>query len=46
VAAAAVLALDAAWPDTVVAAVIALIFLRSAIRILGEALPQFRNTSP
>jgi Co/Zn/Cd efflux system component len=43
VAAAGVSAFNAGWPDILVAALIALIFLRSAMRILAEALPQFRN---
>jgi cation diffusion facilitator family transporter len=30
------------WPDIVIAAVIAAIFLRSAVRVLREAWPQFR----
>ena len=33
---------DAAWPDIVVGMLIALVFLRSAIRVLRQAWPQFR----
>ncbi len=34
--------LDAGWPDIAVGGIIALIFLRSAIRVLREAWPQWR----
>jgi cation diffusion facilitator family transporter len=46
VAAAAVGALNAAWPDIVVALAIAFLFLRSAVRVIGEAWPQFRSGVP
>ncbi|MBI0477078.1 cation transporter [Sphingomonas sp. MA1305] len=36
----------AAWPDVAVAAIIALIFLRSAWRVLGEAIPAWRSARP
>jgi Co/Zn/Cd efflux system component len=44
-AAAGVYATGAAWPDIAVGAVIAIIFLRSAIRVLRQAWPQFRAPS-
>lgn len=43
VAAIAVAVLDDGWPDIAVGAIIALIFLRSAIRVLREAWPQWRT---
>lgn len=43
-AAASVAALGTGWPDIVVGSLIALLFLRSAIRVLREAWPQFRST--
>lgn len=45
-AAGGVQATGAAWPDILVGAVIALLFFRSAIRVLREAWPQFRSTRP
>ena len=32
---------DSLWPDIVVGSIIALIFLRSAVRVIGQAWPQF-----
>ena len=34
------------WPDVAVAAVIAFLFFRSALRVTREAWPQFRATAP
>lgn len=45
-AAAGVYAFDAAWPDILVGAMIAILFFRSAIRVLRQAWPQFRSASP
>lgn len=42
VAAAAVAGFQSGWPDIVVGGVIALVFLRSAVRVLQEAWPQWR----
>lgn len=42
-AAAGVATFDSGWPDIVVGASIALVFLRSAIRVLRAAWPQFRG---
>lgn len=42
-AAGAVAWLDSAWPDIIIGTLIAVIFLRSALRVLKEAWPQFRN---
>jgi cation diffusion facilitator family transporter len=42
VAAGVVALTDSPWPDILVAAVIAILFLRSAIRVTREAWPQFR----
>ena len=39
-------ATGSAWPDIAVGAIIALIFLRSAWRVLGEAIPAWRNARP
>lgn len=36
----------AAWPDIVIGGVIAIIFLRSAWRVLAEAIPAWRKSSP
>jgi Co/Zn/Cd efflux system component len=44
-AAAGVSAFDSGWPDIVIGIVIALIFMRSAIRVLAAAWPQFRQRS-
>lgn len=46
VAAALVAATGSPWPDVAVAAVIAAIFLRSSIRVLGEAWPAWRRAAP
>jgi len=35
---------DAAWPDVIVAAAIAYLFLRSSLRVIAEAWPQYRST--
>jgi Co/Zn/Cd efflux system component len=35
---------DAAWPDALVAAAIAFMFLRSSLRVIAEAWPQYRST--
>lgn len=45
-AAGGVYATGAAWPDILVGAVIAILFFRSAIRVLRQAWPQFRSGSP
>jgi cation diffusion facilitator family transporter len=42
-AAAGVAATQSAWPDILVGAAIAVLFLRSALRVLREAWPQFRQ---
>ena len=34
------------WPDIAVAAVIALLFIRSSLGVMAEAWPQFRGTAP
>ena len=44
-AAGGVYATGAAWPDILVGAVIAVLFFRSAIRVLRQAWPQFRSAS-
>ena len=44
-AAAGVYALGSPWPDIAVGAVIAVIFFRSAFRVLSEAWPQYRAAS-
>lgn len=36
--------LDSPWPDIAIGLMIALVFFRSAVRILREAWPQFRNS--
>ena len=46
VAAAGVYAFDAGWPDIAVGSIIALLFFRSAIRVLRQAWPQFRSARP
>lgn len=46
VAAAGVHAFDADWPDIVVGSIIALLFFRSAVRVLRQAWPQFRSGRP
>lgn len=46
IAAAGVAWAQAAWPDIVVGALIALVFLRSAIGVLREAWPQWRAAAP
>ncbi len=45
-AAGGVYATGAAWPDILVGAVIAVLFFRSAIRVLRQAWQQFRSASP
>lgn len=40
-----VYALDSPWPDIAIGAVIAIIFFRSAFRVLSEAWPQYRAAS-
>ena len=35
---------DAAWPDALVAAAIAFMFLRSSLKVLADAWPQYRST--
>jgi Co/Zn/Cd efflux system component len=46
IAAGGVYAFDAGWPDLVVGALIAILFFRSAIRVLRQAWPQFRSAEP
>jgi len=46
IAAGLVAATGSVWPDIAVGAVIALIFLRSAWRVLGEAIPAWREARP
>jgi Co/Zn/Cd efflux system component len=46
VTAAAVWALDSAWPDLVVAAILLALFLRSALRVVGSALRALRPAAP
>ncbi|WCP16138.1 Cadmium, cobalt and zinc/H(+)-K(+) antiporter (plasmid) [Sphingobium sp. AntQ-1] len=46
IAAGLVAATGSVWPDIAVGAVIALIFLRSASRVLGEAIPAWREARP
>ena len=45
IAAVAVWYLQSPWPDIVVAAIIAFVFLRSAVRVLRSAWPEFREAS-
>ena len=35
---------DSAWPDALVAAAIAFMFLRSSLRVIADAWPQYRST--
>jgi Co/Zn/Cd efflux system component len=35
---------DSAWPDALVAAAIAFMFLRSSVRVIADAWPQYRST--
>jgi Co/Zn/Cd efflux system component len=42
VAAVAVAALSSAWPDIIIGAAMAAVVLRSAVRVLGDALPKLR----
>ncbi|MCA1713578.1 MAG: cation transporter [Gammaproteobacteria bacterium] len=44
IAAGVVALLGSGWPDIAVGSIIALIFLRSAVRVLRQAWPQFRGT--
>lgn len=46
VAAGLVAATGSAWPDIAVGGIIALIFLRSAWRVLADAIPAWRNAEP
>lgn len=47
IAAAGAVALTASpWPDILIAAVIAFLFLRSAMRVIIEAWPQYRSAAP
>jgi len=46
VAAVAVSAFNSGWPDIIVGLIIAGLFLRSAYRVLSQALPAFRSHSP
>lgn len=46
IAAAGVYAFQAVWPDIVVGGIIALLFFRSAIRVIRQAGPQFRAVQP
>jgi cation diffusion facilitator family transporter len=46
VAAAGVAAFDSGWPDIIVGSIIAILFLRSAIRVLSHAWPQFCFARP
>lgn len=46
IAAGGVAASGSGWPDVVVGLLIALLFLRSAVRVLREAWPQFRQRPP
>jgi Co/Zn/Cd efflux system component len=39
-----VIVTDSAWPDVVVAAAIAFMFLRSSLRVIADAWPQYRST--
>lgn len=44
-AAAGVAAFDSGWPDIVVGLAIAALFLRSAVRVIRSAWPQFRHAA-
>lgn len=46
IAAAGVYAFSASWPDVLVGSIIALLFFRSAVRVLRQAWPQFRSGRP
>lgn len=46
IAAGGVYAFSASWPDIVVGSIIALLFFRSAVRVLRQAWPQFRSGRP
>jgi len=46
IAAGLVAATGSAWPDIAVGGIIALIFLRSAWRVLADAIPAWRNAEP
>ena len=46
VAAAGVAGFDSFWPDVIVGTIIAIVFFRSAIRVLRSAWPQFRASNP
>jgi Co/Zn/Cd efflux system component len=45
-AAGAVALTDSPWPDIVIAGIIAFLFLRSALRVILEAWPQYRSAAP
>lgn len=46
IAAAGVYLFESGWPDIIVGTAIALLFFRSAVRVLSEAWPQFRSGNP
>jgi cation diffusion facilitator family transporter len=46
IAAAGVWATGRAWPDIVAGSIVAVLFLRSAVRVIRAAWPQFRKTTP
>lgn len=46
VAAAGVYLFDSGWPDIIVGSAIAILFFRSAIRVLRQAWPQYRSQGP
>jgi Co/Zn/Cd efflux system component len=43
IAAGAVAALSSPWPDIIIGAAMAAVVLRSAVRVLGAALPQLKT---
>lgn len=45
-AAAGVYAFDAPWPNALVGSAITLLFFRSAVRVIGQACPQFKSARP
>lgn len=46
IAAAGVYLFESGWPDIIVGTIIALLFFRSAVRVLRDAWPQFRSGHP
>lgn len=46
IAAAGVHAFEAGWPDIAVGAIIAVLFMRSAIRVIGAAYPEWKSAHP